>query len=245
MTVSHVTYKSKFCGHERGFNILLPENYSVEKKYPVVYFLHGFFCNEFSIINDKDVNIKEVLAKNSKEMIVVFPNIFARKNLTTEPDFNAEAVRCYDDFIFDLTEDLMPFIKENYPVLEGKENTAICGFSMGGREALFIGLSRPDLFGYIGGFAPAPGLIPGKDNNMVHEGQLKAENMNFKEAEKPFYLQVSKGTEDDVVGDFPLLYHDIFSKNNVSHSWQVVENAGHNYRIINPAFEMFAENIFR
>ena len=48
----------------------------------------------------------------------------------------------YDNFINDLTTDLMPFIEGSFSVAKGRENTAITGFSMGGRESLFIGSGR-------------------------------------------------------------------------------------------------------
>ena len=54
----------------------------------------------------------------------------------------------------------MAWLKKNFSILEGRENTAITGFSMGGREALAIGLAHPELFAYIGAIAPAPGLTP-------------------------------------------------------------------------------------
>lgn len=81
-----------------------------------------------------------------------------------------EGIAPYDNFINDLANDLMPFIEENYSVLTGRENQAIAGFSMGGREALYIGFTRPDLFGYVLAIAPAPGLTPGTDWAMTHPG---------------------------------------------------------------------------
>ena len=52
----------------------------------------------------------------------------------------------------------MPYIEKTYSVKTGRENTAITGFSMGGRESLLIGMQRPDLFSYIGAICPAPGV---------------------------------------------------------------------------------------
>ena len=45
---AHGTYFSKTCGLERGYCILLPADYSTDKKYPVLYLLHGIFGNEYS-----------------------------------------------------------------------------------------------------------------------------------------------------------------------------------------------------
>jgi enterochelin esterase-like enzyme len=40
----------------------------------------------------------------------------------------------------------MPFIAENFPVTHERSQTAIAGLSMGGREALFTGVSMPEAF---------------------------------------------------------------------------------------------------
>lgn len=245
--MEHLTYHSKFCGLDRNVNVLLPANYDKSKKYPVVYFLHGFFGDEFTIPKDEGMQAKEIAAKacaDGKEMIVVFPYIFATKDVNLKPDFNEASVNAYDSFIFDLTESLMPFIKANFSILEGRENTAICGFSMGGRESIYIGLKHPELFGYVGAFAPAPGLVPGKDKNMPHPGQLQENELTFEGKEKPFYFQICCGSVDDVVVKFPESYHNIFEANKVEHVWFEQPGAGHNGAIVAPGFTRFVENIF-
>lgn len=245
-TLNHLTYYSEFCGMQRNVNIMLPADYDDSKKYPVIYFLHGIFGNEYSMTSDPE--LKKLIGKiygQGKEMIIVFPDMFARKDFNQQPGFDQAAVDCYDNFIHDLAGDLMPFIKKTFSVLEGRENTAICGFSMGGRESLFIGLTRPDLFGYVGAFAPAPGLVAGKDYAMNHVGQLKNEELTFEGKEKPFYLQVCCGTDDTVVGQFPKSYHNIFEANDVEHTWFEIIGAGHDGRIINPGFEKFAGELFK
>lgn len=166
-TVEHITYQSVTTGLERGANVLLPADYSADKKYAVLYFLHGIFGDENSLIGDDNNKIKEITANlvaqgRTREMIVVFPNMYAKTDPNQQPGFNSEAVLPYDNFINDLVNDLIPVIEGKYSVLTDRENRAILGFSMGGRETLFIGLSRPDLFGYIGAVAPAPGLVRAK-----------------------------------------------------------------------------------
>jgi predicted alpha/beta superfamily hydrolase len=46
---------------ERGANILLPADYSEDKKYAVLYFLHGIFGDENSLIADNNNKIKELV----------------------------------------------------------------------------------------------------------------------------------------------------------------------------------------
>lgn len=237
-TVEHITYQSKTTGLERGANILLPANYSAEKQYPVMYFLHGIFGDENTLISDGNNKIVEILGNLSaegkaKEMIVVFPNMYATSDPNQKPAFNSEAVLPYDNFIHDLVNDLIPYIEANYSVLTDRDNRAILGFSMGGRETLFIGLSRPDLFGYIGAIAPAPGLTPGKDNMMEHVGQMQEEDVKFTDTENlPNLLMVCCGSRDSVVGKFPVGYHELMEKNGVEHMWYEVPGADHDSNAI-------------
>jgi len=237
-TVEHITYQSVTTGLERGANVLLPADYSVDKQYAVLYFLHGIFGDENSLIGDNNNKIKELVANlaaegRTRDMIAVFPNMYAKTDPNQQPGFSAEAVLPYDNFINDLVNDLIPVIESKYSVYSDRENRAILGFSMGGRETLFIGLSRPDLFGYIGAIAPAPGLVPGKDNFMDHVGQMQEEDVRFAEgAILPELLMVCCGTRDGVVGKFPLSYHELFEKNNVEHLWYEVPGADHDSNAI-------------
>ena len=237
-TVEHITYDSVTTGMERGVNVLLPADYSADKQYAVLYFLHGIFGDENSLIGDNNNKIKELVANlaaegYTKEMIVVFPNMFAKTDPGQQPGFSAEAMVPYDNFINDLVNDLIPLIEAKYSVLTDREIRAIIGFSMGGRETLFIGLSRPDLFGYIGAIAPAPGLVPGKDHFMEHVGQMQEEDAKFAEdAILPELLMVCCGTKDGVVGKFPQSYHELFEKNGVEHLWYEVPGADHDSNAI-------------
>ena len=248
--VLHEKYYSNTCKMDRYFSILLPASYDETKKYPVVYFQHGIFGDENCIINDPGNKIKEITANlaaegKAPEMIFVFGNMYATDDPNLKPSFEEKAVLPYDNFINELTNDLMPYIESHYSVLTGRENTAICGFSMGGRESLYIGLQRSDLFGYIGAIAPAPGLVPAKDWAMQHKGMLSESDLKFKENKPlPNLLMVCCGTNDGTVGQFPKTYHNIFKNNNVNHTWFEVIGADHNSHAIRSGLYYFVSNIF-
>jgi len=249
--VSHVVYHSNTCKMDRGFSILLPASYDGEKKYPVVYFQHGIFGDENCMINDGQNKFREICAYLAadgfaKEMIVVFGHMYATDDPNQKPGFDQKAVLPYDNFINELVNDLMPYVESNYAVLTGRENTAVCGFSMGGRESLYIGLQRPDLFGYIGAIAPAPGLVNAKDWAMEHPGMILESEMKFKEGDVlPELLMVCCGTNDGTVGKFPKSYHDIFVKNNVEHLWFEVKGADHNSHAIRSGWYQFVQRVFK
>ena len=237
-SVEHITYHSETTGLKRGANVLLPAGYDPEKQYSVLYFLHGIFGDEYSLTGDSNNAIPEILGNlaaegRTQEVIVVFPDMYATTDPDLKPSFTDEAVACYDNFINDLTADLIPYIESHYPVSAERENRGILGFSMGGRESLYIGINRPDLFGYIGAISPAPGLTPGKDWAMTHPGQMKEEELRLaKGAQLPELLMICCGTKDSVVGKFPIGYHQILERNGVEHLWYEVPEADHNSQAI-------------
>lgn len=231
--VEHVTYHSETTGLDRGANILLPPDYSADKDYSVLYFLHGIFGDEYSLINDGNNKIPEILGNlaaegKAREMIVVFPNMYASSDPSQKPGFDSEAIAPYDNFINDLVNDLIPFIESQYSVSSANDDRAILGFSMGGRETLFIGVSRPDLFSCIGAISPAPGLTPAKDWAMTHEGQMEESELKFTDTDNLPKLMICCGTKDGVVGTFPASYHEIMERNGVEHLWYEVPGADHN-----------------
>ena len=221
-SAEHITYFSQTTGLERGANVLLPPDYDPEKQYGVLYFQHGIFGDEYSLLGDTANAIPEILGNLSaqgqaREVIAVFPNMYAASDPQQEPGFTAEAVAPYDNFINELVNDLIPYIESHYCVSARREDRGILGFSMGGRETLYIGINRPDLFGYIGAISPAPGLTPARDWAMTHPGQL---------------LMICCGSRDSVVGQFPSGYHQILERNGVEHLWYEVPEADHDSQAI-------------
>ncbi|MCR5683937.1 MAG: esterase family protein [Lachnospiraceae bacterium] len=234
----HDTYYSETCGMERGCSILLPADYSEDKKYPVLYLLHGIFGDEYSFSGDKNNKIREIITNMAAdgiigETILVCPNMYATSDPAQKPGFDSESVKPYDNFINDLINDLMPYIEEKYAVLTGRENTCLAGFSMGGRETIFITLSRPELFGYVCAISAAPGIVPTKDKFMAHEGQISESEMKFAEdATEPNVFILCCGTRDSVVGTYPKQYHELLEANGAAHIWYEITGADHDNNAI-------------
>ncbi len=248
---THDAYYSETCQMERGYSILLPADYSEDKKYPVLYLLHGIFGDEYSFSNDGSNKIKEIAGNMAadgliEETIVVCPNMFATSDPEQKPGFDSVSVLPYDNFINDLVNDLMPHIEGKYSVLTGRENTYLAGFSMGGRETIFITLKRPELFGYVCAISAAPGIVPAKDNFMTHEGQISESEMKFEDgATVPNVFIVCCGSRDSVVGTFPKQYHELLEANNAKHIWYEINGADHdNNAIKSGLFNLFKQIAF-
>lgn len=239
-------YYSSTAERDTPVNVLLPPDYSEGKKYPVLYILHGYYDNEDWIVRET-VHISEMLTNlvsdgEAEEMIVVLPYIYCSKDMPYCTGMNLRNSLNYDNFINDLTADLMSFIESNFSVAKGRKNTAITGFSMGGRESLFIGFSHPELFGYIGAVCPAPGLTP-VANSPEHPGQMKESDMKFTE-NKPYVLMISAAESDGVVGAVPSTYHNVLNENNTEHIWHTMYSTGHDYSSVTPHLYNFFRVIF-
>lgn len=241
-TFEKKTYDSKICGRKKNVNVLLPAGYTTNKKYPVLYVLHGYWGNEDALLDAGDASLRlrqiignAIAAGEAKDMIVVFPDIYASTTQDKCTGLDAKNNAAYDNFINVLTKELMPYIQQNYSVLTGRENTAITGFSMGGRESLNIGFSRPDLFGYVGAMCPAPGLT----TDLIPEEQLKFDGAS------PYLLFVSAGSDDQVVWSSPAGYHEAMIKNGTRHIWHTVSGGDHGGKTIRPHMYNYIRAIFQ
>lgn len=242
-----LTYFSSTAGRDTNVNVLLPPDYSEDKEYPVLYILHGFYDNEDWMarpVVNLNVIYGNLLAEGkAEEMIIVLPYIFCDKDMAWCTGMDLANCLAYDNFINDLTTDLMPFIEDSFSVATGRENTAITGFSMGGRESLFIGFERPDLFGYIGAVCPAPGLVE-IPNSPMHPGQMTAEEMVFAD-DKPYIVLVSSSQSDGVVGTSPDSYRDIMTANEVDYLSHVMKITGHDHTSVKPHLYNYLQLLFK
>lgn len=206
---------------ERHARVALPKDYTKTKKYPVIYMQHGIFGNEYSLTGDNTQYVawNAIANGDMKEAIVVFANVCANEEGKGN-GFNKEHYEAYDNFINDLTECLMPAVNEKYSTLTGRENTAVCGFSMGGRVSLQIGFQRPDLFAYVGAFCPAPGMLPYTMNGVTEEGFFKPDTFTLPaDYLNNTYVQITKGVKDTVVQQHPQLYHEALTNTNTPHAY--------------------------
>jgi len=246
--VKTITYHSTTTGKDRKLSVVLPPNYTAEKQYPVCYLLHGLGQDNTDWLNAKAPTIigNMIAAGTAREMILVLPNCRARANDAANPSdvFALTNYQAFDNFINDLRDNVMPFIKENFSIKEGRENTAIAGFSMGGRTALQIGLTMQDTFGYTGGFCPAPGIFAYNMNGVKENGLFTQETFKLNEeyAENTLIMIVA-GKSDTMVGGFPASYHDALEMNGTKHIWYK-KAGGHDLNVMDNALYNFAKLIF-
>lgn len=250
-----ITYHSKKANRDKPANVWLPPNYSESQKYPVLYMNHGVMGNEDNMTSGWGViEMASALIKKGevKPFIIVFTQMYTDPNSASPMGITQDGMDRYDDFVYDLSESLMPYMAEHYSVAEGRENTAIAGFSMGGRESIYCGLMLPDKIGYICASSPAPGIFPCQDMYLNHRGSYNLSgqvmgdsSFTFPAGKEPYILMIGGGTADSVVGTFPEQYHQKFEKNGVDHYWFSVPGAGHDASVGTPLFYNFFKNLFK
>jgi enterochelin esterase-like enzyme len=153
-------YKSKSNGVVRELNVYLPPGYddARQRRYPVLYLLHGFANDHHSWHRYGRANdiLDNLLAKNAiKPFIVVMPLGYGGASVNGDGTGIAAAGAGafggdFDLYQRDVLEDIIPMIDGKYRTLADRGNRAIFGFSMGGMQAGRVGLGNLDSFSHVG-----------------------------------------------------------------------------------------------
>ena len=240
--VVYHTYLSKTTSNIRKCYVILPPDYDADREYPILYLLHGIGGDHNEWMGGKpDVIIGNLKAAGqARDMIVVLPNVRARTNdrVDSRTMYSPEHFAAFDNFINDLQNDLMPFISSKYKIAPGRENAAIAGLSMGGREALYIGLTMADTFGYVGAFCPALGVLP----YYAEKGLFEKEAFKAADDRETFIL-INAGASDGVVGEWPQTYANTLTENGTEHIFYVTEG-GHDFTVWKHGLYHFVSRIF-
>ena len=230
-----VSYESKSVGTTRKMNVYTPPGYSKEKKYPVLYLLHGIGGDETEwqrFANPGQLLDNLVADGKATPMIIVLPNGRAQQNDRAEGDVfrHGPAFAKFED---DLLKDVIPFIEKNYSVQADREHRALAGLSMGGGQSLNFGLKHLDTFAWVGGFSSAPNTRPAKElipDPAVAKGKLKLLFLSC--GKKDGLMRVSQGV------------HGYAKEHGVPHVWHVDENA-HDAKHWKNTLYHFLQQVFR
>jgi enterochelin esterase-like enzyme len=156
-TVREHWYRSKALNVRRSLHVYTPPGYDKSRKdFPVLYLLHGAGDNDatWTALGRAQVILDNLLAqKKVVPMIVVMTDGHAS---VWPPSTNtADRARGNNAFENDLVGDVMPFIEENYRIINKRESRAIIGLSMGGGQSLTVGLNHLDRFAWVGAMSAA------------------------------------------------------------------------------------------
>ncbi|MDA9831990.1 alpha/beta hydrolase-fold protein [Akkermansiaceae bacterium] len=212
-----IEYKSKTVGTTRKLNVYTPPGYNTDKKYPVLYLLHGIGGDEteWQRFATPDMLLDNLIAEGKAEpMIIVMPNGRAQKNDRAEGNVMA-AAPAFAVFERDLLDDVIPAIESRYSVDPSCEKRALAGLSMGGGQSLNFGLTHLDTFAWVGGFSSAPNTKSPEE--LVPDPEAAKKQLEL--------LWLSCGNKDGLIGISQGLQRYL-KKNEVPHVWNV-DGHGH------------------
>ncbi|NVK48472.1 MAG: esterase [Cyclobacteriaceae bacterium] len=143
---------------ERDVTVYLPPSYSSnpEKRFPVLYMLHGFTDTDSQWFGWEDhwINLQDVIEQSlaeglSKEMIVVMPNAYNRFKGSMYA--SSATIGDWETFV---TQELVSYIDKNYRTIADRNSRGLAGHSMGGYGTLRLGMKNPDIYAAIYALSP-------------------------------------------------------------------------------------------
>ena len=164
-----------FNGYDKVIHIRTPDGYdpSSDEKYATVYLLDGQvmvylgFPGE-TLLNSEhaDIQVQSMAAANGYKAVVVAIDTFGDPKHYYErmdemiPDIGElaydERTARFGNLLSDFISDtVVPYMREHYSVYTDALHTSIVGKSLGGLEAFYIAMERPDIFGTAGVLSPS------------------------------------------------------------------------------------------
>ena len=219
-------YESKATQATRRVFVYTPPGYSRSSdRYPVLYLLHGAGGDEsgWTETGRAHLILDNLIAdKKLKPLVLVMPygNAYPASSPLAS---GADAMkRQRDGFQRDLIEDLIPFVQANYRVHADRDHRAIAGLSLGGGQALGIGLSRTDLFSRVAGFSAALGAVTSPQAGGLDFKTLiaDAKQVNGRLA----LLWVGCGT-DDTLFNSNKEFGELLKSGGITHTFRATEGA--------------------
>lgn len=230
-------YDSAVTGTRRKAQVYLPPGYAADKKYPVLYLLHGIGGNEHEwtgYVKAHAIIDNLIASGKAVPMIVVLPNGRALADDTAGANpFQPEKAAGFAKFERDLLDHLIPAVQAKYSTYTDREHRGIAGLSMGGGQTFNFGLGHLDTFAWIGAFSAAPNTNPPEQlvpDPAAARAQLKL-------------LYISCGNKDGLI-NFSQRTHRYLKEHDVPHIWNVDDHP-HDGETWGSNLYHFAQRIFR
>ena len=247
-------YVSKTTGETRRIFVYTPPGYDQSGlHYPVLYLQHGYGEDEAGWGDQGHENFildNLIAAHKAQPMIIVNENGLPGPSFQpppppragSKPPPVAQVARYFMDERYEtfdrvVSGDLTSFIDSNFRTLADREHRAIAGLSMGGAQALRIGLHHLDQFSYIGAFSPAIDIT---DTTKDYNGGLaNPERLN----QQLRLLWIGIGSDDFLFAPVNES-HEALDKAGIRHVW--VESSGaHVWTVWRKYLNDFAPRLFQ
>jgi enterochelin esterase-like enzyme len=232
-------YHSKFTGKPRRAFVYTPPGYdgAAATRYPVLYLQHGAGEDERGWTTQGRANFildNLIALKRARPMLVVMDNGYA--------DRIGQPARMFDFRGFEevLTGELIPKVDATYRTLADRDHRALAGLSMGGMQALQIGLTHLELFSFIGSFSGPP--LSGFNLTASYGGVFRdAEAFN----KKVRLLWLGAGTGEQRFAASVQAVHGALAKAGVQHVVFESPGTAHEWQTWRRSLNDFAPRLFR
>jgi enterochelin esterase-like enzyme len=231
-------YESTVTGTRRKAVVYLPPHYSPDRKYPVLYLLHGIAGNEWEwsgYVHADAIIDNLIVAGKAVPMIVVMPNGRAlADDRVPAPDktFSPQNAEGFAKFERDLLDCVIPAVQAKYSASTNRADRALAGLSMGGGQSLNFGLKHLDMFSWVGAFSPAPNTKP--------PAELVPDPAAARKQLKLLYL--SCGNKDGLINIVQGV-HVYLKEHDMPHIWNV-DDHGHDAKTWGSNLYYFAQRLF-
>ena len=237
-TVHENWYQSRSLSAWRRIDVYTPPGYEAGKAmYPVLYLLHGSGDTESGWVSIGRANLildNLIAAGKAKPMIVVMPYGRPRQDVYLGPAVVQTDPKAFEG---DLLQDVMPFAEKFYRISAKPADRAIAGLSMGGGQALQVGLHHLDTFHSIGAFSAALRAQTMEEQYKEILGDPAGTNKRL----KVFYIACGK---TDSLFEPAQAFHDALAKREIRHTFAPSEE-GHVWRNWRNYLTDFTPQLFR
>lgn len=146
-----LSVSSKILGRSVPYCVILPPSYESEKerRFPVLYLLHGLGDDEQMLIHSGGFNLIEDLWERHQigDFLIVTPAGGASFYINSRDGRNR-----YEDFFL---QEFVPQIERRYRAKPGRAFRGVAGISMGGYGALHIAFQHPEFARSVGAHSAA------------------------------------------------------------------------------------------
>jgi enterochelin esterase-like enzyme len=232
----NLSMTSEILKSERKYAIYLPPDYAhSERRYPVLYLLHGAGDDQTGWVQFGEVlhiADKTMREGNATPMVIVMPDA----NTGKRGYFNDISGNWrYEDFFF---EEFLPHIEKTYRIKGEKRYRAVAGLSMGGGGSFMYALHHPELFSsacplsaYVGPLTMEELKIRLDRNGEEYNEQQLQDYFNQHNAISLIENSVTKDTksvrwyidcgDDDFLYEGNCLVHIAMKKKGIPHEYRV------------------------
>ena len=233
-------YRSETLGGTRRLYVYTPPQYeqNARARFPVVYLLHGLGDDEsgWVTVGRADLIADNLLAEGrARPAIIVMPLGYGLPR-GTRPSRETLAENTAG-FEKDLLNDVIPFVDRTFRTVNGPAGRAIVGLSMGGGQALEIGLRRPGRFAWVGGFSSAIWKDRLEQTFAPVLADAAAANRNFR------LIWVGCGTKD-FLWEGSKAFDELLSARKVNHVLLATEGEGHTWGVWRRYLREFLSKLF-